>query len=121
MKSLDGEIWTVRADVIDCRELELVLPARKEAVENAFLQKLRNKTRLAIYRALVFDDAALHVALKHVASADEAIRTAIAQVVQREIQQLIPRDRHADITISGDPIDITLGGPLKAETRVRFP
>ena len=68
-----------------------------------------------------FDDAALHVALKHVASAEEAIRTAIAQVVRREIQQLIPRDRHADITISGDRIDITLGGPLKPETGVRFP
>ncbi len=68
-----------------------------------------------------FDDAALHVALKHVASAEEAIRTAIAQVVRREIQQLIPRDRHADITISSNRIDITLGGPLKAETGVRFP
>lgn len=55
-----------------------------------------------------FDDAALHVALKHVASAEEAIRTAIAQVVRREIQQLLPWDRHADITISGDQIDITL-------------
>ena len=342
VKSLDGEIWTVRADVVDCRELELVLPARKEAVENAFLQELRHEARLAIYRALEptdppprfvyedhiraanagidlppppvalrswrprtadvhewrgdtelenlgpdsiiveydadppdtqtfyrtarraklapnlfeadrrlagyawydklprltdvnthieidgvayterelrrqfsaarygdgafdprdratrivttvsvaqpdgtqdanqymadialldkesdllsdpppvitagsdisadelalllrrayfcpsddseadsyesqstqFDDAALHVALKHVASAEEAIRTAIAQVVRREIQPLIPRDRHADITISGDRIDITLGGPLKAETGVRFP
>ena len=335
VKSLDGEIWTVRADVVDCQELELVLPVRKEAVENGFLQKLRNEARLAIYRALAtadppprfayedhvraahagidlptppialrrwrpgtadvnewrgytelvplgpdsilveydadppdtqtffrtasraklapklfeadrrlvgyawynklprltdvnthieidgmayterelrrqfraarygdgafdprdratrivttvsvarpdgtqdtnryiadialldkefdllsdpppvitassnisadelaqllrrayfcpsddseadsyesqsnqFDDAALHVALKHVASADEAIRTAIAQVVRREIQPQIPRDRHADITISGDRIDITLGGPLKA-------
>ena len=45
MKSLDGEIWTVRADVIDCRELELVLPARKEAVENALLQELRHEAR----------------------------------------------------------------------------
>ena len=342
VKSLDGDIWTVRADVVDCQELELVLPARKEAVENGFLQKLRNEARLAIYRALAttdpptrfayedhvraahsgidlptppvalrrwrpgtadanewrgdtelvplghdsiivkfdadppdtqtfyrtacraklapklfeadrrlagyawydklprltdvsthieidgvayterelrhqfraarygddafgprdrathivttvsvaqpdgtqdssrymadialldkefdllgdpppviiagsditadelaqllrrayfcpsddseadsyesqstqFDDAALHVALKHVASAEEAIRTAIAQVVRREIQQLIPRDRHACITICSDRIDITIGGPLKAETGVRFP
>ena len=71
-------------------------------------------------QSIQFDDAALHVALKHVASAEEAIRTAIAQVVRREIQQLIPRDRHAYITISCDRIDITLGGPLKAETGVRF-
>ena len=339
VKSLDGEIWTVRADAVDCRELELVLPARKEAVENAFLQELRNEARLAIYRALAtadppprfayedreraaiagidlptppvalrrwrprtsdahewrgdtelvplgpdsiiveydadppdtqtfyrtarraklapklfeadrrlagyawydklprlsdvkthieidgvayterelrrqfraarysdgafdlrdratsivttvsvsrtdgtqdtnrymadialldkefdlpsdpppvitagsgitadelaqllrrayfrpsddseadsyesqsnqFDDAALHVALKHVASAEEAILTAIAQMVRREIQQLIPRDRHACIKICGDRIDVSLGGPLKAETKV---
>ncbi len=52
VKSLDGEIWTVRADVVDCQELELVLPTRKEAVENAFLQELRDKAQLAIYRAL---------------------------------------------------------------------
>ena len=339
VKSLDGEIWTVRADVIDCRELELVLPARKEAVENAFLQELRDEAQLAIYRALApadpplrlayedhvraanagidlpappvalrrwrprtsdvhewrgdgelvplgpdsivveydadppdtqtfyrtarraklapklfeadrrlagyawydklprltdvnthieidgmayterelrrqsraarygdgafdprdgatrivttvsvarpdgtqdtnryfadialldkefdllsdpppvitassnisadelahllrrayfcpsddseadsyesqsnqFDDAALHVALKHVASAEEATRVAIAQVVRREIQQLIPGDRHACITICSDRIDITLGDPLKADTKV---
>ena len=68
-----------------------------------------------------FDDAALHVALKHVASTEEAIRTAIAQIVRREIQQLIPRDHHAEITISGDQIDVSLGGRLKAETGVRFP
>ena len=68
-----------------------------------------------------FDDAALHVALKHVAPAEEAVRTAIAQVVRREIQPLIPMDRHATITVSGDRIDITFGGPLKAETGVRFP
>ena len=39
VQSLDGETWTVRADVADCPELELVLPARKEAVENAFLEE----------------------------------------------------------------------------------
>ena len=68
-----------------------------------------------------FDDAALHVALKHVASTEEAIRTAIAQIVRREIQQLIPRDLHAEITISGDQIDVSLDGRLKAESGVRFP
>ena len=56
VQSLDGETWTVRADVADCPELELVLPARKEAVENAFLEKLRDEALLAIYRALAAMD-----------------------------------------------------------------
>ena len=43
---------TVRADVGDCPDLELVLPARKEAVENAFLNEMREAGRLAIYRAM---------------------------------------------------------------------
>ena len=31
--TLDSGTWTVRADIVTCPELELVLPARKEAVE----------------------------------------------------------------------------------------
>ena len=42
VQGLDGETWTVRAQVEDCPELELVLPARKEAVENDFLERLRH-------------------------------------------------------------------------------
>ena len=52
VQSLDGETWNVRAEVEDCPELELVLPARKQAVENQFLESLRAAARLAIYRAL---------------------------------------------------------------------
>ena len=37
IETVHGPTWTVRADVHDCPDLELVLPARKEAVENAFL------------------------------------------------------------------------------------
>lgn len=44
--------WTVRADVLDCPRLELVLPARQEIVQNAFLKELRDAARLAIYRAM---------------------------------------------------------------------
>ena len=50
--TLNENIWTVRAEAADCSELELVLPARKQAVENAFLERLRDEARLAIYRAL---------------------------------------------------------------------
>jgi len=50
--TLNGAIWTVRAEAGDCPQLELVLPARRQAVENDFLARLREEARLAIYRAL---------------------------------------------------------------------
>ena len=52
VETVHGGTWSVRADIGDCPELELVLPARKEAVENDFLKAMRNAARLAIYRAL---------------------------------------------------------------------
>ena len=55
VETVHGPIWTVRADIHDCPELELVLPARKEAVENAFLAEMRKAARLAIYRAMAAD------------------------------------------------------------------
>ena len=48
-------IWSVRADVVDFPGLELLLPARREAVENAFLADMREAARLAIYRAMACD------------------------------------------------------------------
>ena len=52
VETIHGGTWSVRADIGDCPDLELVLPARKEAVENDFLKAMRNAARLAIYRAL---------------------------------------------------------------------
>ena len=45
--------WTTAVDVIDCPQLELVLPARHKAVENAFLQTLARACRSAIYHAII--------------------------------------------------------------------
>ena len=55
VETVHGGTWTVLADVDDCPGLELVLPARKEAVENAFLKEMREAARLAIYRAMAAD------------------------------------------------------------------
>ena len=52
VETVHGGTWSVRADIGDCPDLELVLPARKEAVENEFLKEMRNAARLAIYRAM---------------------------------------------------------------------
>ena len=55
VETVHGATWTVRADVADCPDLELVLPARKEPVENDFLTKMREAARIAIYRAMAAD------------------------------------------------------------------
>ena len=49
------------------------------------------------------------MALKHVASADEATRAAISQAIWREIHWLMPRDRAVDIAVRGNRIDVALG------------
>ena len=55
VESVTGARWTVAADIVDCSELELVLPARKEAVETPFLDEMREAARLATYRAMAAD------------------------------------------------------------------
>ncbi|MDE0706032.1 MAG: hypothetical protein OXH59_20140 [Rhodospirillaceae bacterium] len=52
VETVHGATWTARADIDDCPDLELVLPARKEAVENGFLTEMRGAARLAVYRAM---------------------------------------------------------------------
>ncbi len=52
VETVHGATWTARADIDDCPDLELVLPARKEAVENGFLGEMRAAARLAVYRAM---------------------------------------------------------------------
>ena len=57
VETVHGPTWSALADVDDCPDLELVLPARKEAVENDFLKDMRDAARLAIYRAMAADPA----------------------------------------------------------------
>ena len=59
--SLDTH-WRVKVDVIDCPQLELVLPARKEVVETPFVDQLRTACRRAAYRAMLARDPEIDVA-----------------------------------------------------------
>ena len=52
VETVHGARWSVLAEIVDCPELELVLPARKEAVETPFLEEMREAARLAVYRAM---------------------------------------------------------------------
>lgn len=47
--------WTVRIDIVDAPSLQLVLPARKEMIENAALADLRVEVQAAIYRAIALN------------------------------------------------------------------
>ena len=53
--SLERRPWSVRLDITHCPDLELVLPARREAVQTPFLDTIREKALLAIYRAMSRD------------------------------------------------------------------
>ena len=64
VQTLDGDTWSVRAEVESCPQLELVLPARKEAVETPFLATLREAVREPIYHALAVAAPAPRVAWK---------------------------------------------------------
>ena len=60
--AVEGGVWSARADIESCPELELVLPARKEAVETPFLEEMREAARLAVYRAIAQADPAPRLA-----------------------------------------------------------
>ena len=59
---VEGGTWSVCADIDACPQLELVLPARKEAVESPFVDEMRRAARLAIYRAMAAADPAPRIA-----------------------------------------------------------
>lgn len=46
------QCWHVRVDIVDAPALQLVLPARKEMVQNAALAELREAAEAAIYRTI---------------------------------------------------------------------
>lgn len=47
--------WRVRVDIVDAPALQLVLPARKEMVENEALSRLREAAETALYRAVALE------------------------------------------------------------------
>lgn len=49
--------WAVLIDIVDAPALQLVLPARKEMVENAALEALRVEAEAAIYRTIALESS----------------------------------------------------------------
>lgn len=82
--TIDGGTWSVRADVDACPELELVLPARREAVQTPFLDEMRKAARIAIYRAMLRADRIPALSHNHFTAARKAgIDMPIAPAVLR--------------------------------------
>ena len=82
--TIDGGTWSVLGDVDACPELELVLPARREAVQTPFLDEMRKAGRIAIYRAMRRADRTPALAHNHFTAAREAgIDMPIAPAVLR--------------------------------------
>lgn len=53
VSEIEGDqCWHVRVDIVDAPALQLVLPARKEMVQNAALAELREAAEAAIYRTI---------------------------------------------------------------------
>ena len=72
--AVEGGSWSVRADIDACPELELVLPARKEAVQTPFLDEMRDAAKRAIYRAMAAAEPAPRIAFAdYVKAADAGI------------------------------------------------
>ena len=44
--------WTAEVDVEDCEQLELVLPSRRQVIQNVFLKKLEEEAQRVVYRAI---------------------------------------------------------------------
>ena len=105
VETVHGGIWSVRADIGDCPNLELVLPAREEAVENDFLKEMRNAARLAICHTPVYPREVCVRALELQASAVIAIH---------DHPSVDPEPSRADIDMTGrmrdalKTIDVTL-------------
>ena len=64
--------WSAQADVLDCPHLELTLPARREIVENPFMEEFRQACRTAIYRAMSLQETPVDVS-KNVQDAAAAV------------------------------------------------
>ncbi len=53
--AMERDTYSVCLDILDCPDLKLVLPARKEVVQDAFFDELKTAARWAIYRPVFWD------------------------------------------------------------------
>lgn len=124
--------WWARVDIVDAPALQLVLPARKEMVENAALEALRNRVLKTIYRHIASlgshrlshaqwtEAAQLGVDLPEATPLLRAWIPATAdQNSGRESQGLIPADNLMLVDDFGPPLEQCAAFALARDGRLR--
>ena len=93
--------WYVRVDIVDAPALQLVLPARKEMVQNGALDALREAAETAIYRTIAVNGS-------HRLAHEQWQRAHALGVILPEAAPWLsgwaPRTADADSTLLGDPV-----------------
>ena len=62
---IDGGAWGTVVDVTNCPSLELALPARRQVIQNDFLEELRRACQRSIYRAILAKTGPVDVSYHH--------------------------------------------------------
>ena len=81
IKGIDSR-WFTQADVRESPQLELTLPARREVVENPFMDEFRQACRNAVYRAMTLQPEPVDVP-KKVQQAATAVGIALPDATPR--------------------------------------
>ena len=116
--------WYARIDVVDCPELELTLPARKEVVKTPFLEEMNTACRRAIYRSMAQYPKPVDVPRKvqmDAASLGIALPVARPQLTPwkpREADQYVYNPREAREKVS--PNDLVLDCNLEVPDQQAF-
>ncbi|MFC3443851.1 ATP-binding protein [Sphingobium rhizovicinum] len=102
--------WRVRVDIVDAPALQLVLPARKEMVENDALTRLRVAVEAAIFRAIAR-------APSHRLAYKAWLRAAELGVILPEADQIL----NAWVPSTADNAGVTVGAAIRSGPRMLMP
>jgi hypothetical protein len=89
----NGNLLSVRVDVLDCPQLKLVLPTRKDVVQDAFWNTLLNAIRGVLYRYVA---TLPHHDLPYVQWLQAKLLGIELPVAQAILQEFIPATANAD-------------------------
>lgn len=102
VSEIDGDgCWYVRVDIVDAPILQLVLPARKEMVQNAALGELREAAEAAIYRTIAL--AGSHRLAHEQWQRAHALGVTLPEAAPW-LSGWVPRTADSDSTLLGDPV-----------------
>jgi hypothetical protein len=102
----EGGCWDVSVDIVDAPQLQLVLPARKEMVENDAVVRLRTACARAIYRAIA---ARPDHRLSYTNWCEARDLGIVLPEAVRQLERWTPMTADRNAFQSGEPVE---GGPM---------